>query len=172
MICRTPSEIKILNFVDSPGLENNPIKKARLTYFLVSSSLLFAIDKININAGYRTDHSSVEIEIILDTFNKGKGFWKFNNSLLRDKSFVDRVKGTMEQTLSTYCMNMNEEPRSRSYSIDKALLFEMMLMDIRAMTISFSIHKQRKKKTVTSLNTDNGMISDQYEILNIGLRQP
>ena len=49
-------------------------------------------DNSNISPGYRTDHSLLELSLSITDFKKGKGFWKFNNSLLRDKVFVDKVK--------------------------------------------------------------------------------
>ena len=50
------------------------------------------VNKVEIKPGYRTDHSSVELELKLSDFTCGKGFWKFNNSLLYDKDFVEKVK--------------------------------------------------------------------------------
>ena len=43
------------------------------------------VNKVEIKPGYRTDHSSVELKLKLSDFNCGRGFWKFNNSLLYDK---------------------------------------------------------------------------------------
>ena len=45
----------------------NPIKQARLDYFIGSRTLLDLITKCNISAGYRSDHSS--IELILNSAN-------------------------------------------------------------------------------------------------------
>ena len=78
---------KILN-PDSKGYTwfcKNPIKKARLDFFLISESLMSLINSSKNIPGYRSDHSSITIEIKLHNFMKGKGFWKFNNSLLHDK---------------------------------------------------------------------------------------
>ena len=44
-----------------------------------------------------TDHSIVILELRLSNFNKGKGFWKFNNALLQDKCFVENVKKLLPQ---------------------------------------------------------------------------
>ena len=43
--------------------KNNPIKQARLDFFLMSSELLNLIDLAEILPGYRTDHSMVVIGI-------------------------------------------------------------------------------------------------------------
>ena len=49
----------------------NPIKQARLDYFLISQTLADLITNCNIKPGYRSDHSRVDIDIILNTFNQG-----------------------------------------------------------------------------------------------------
>ena len=64
----------------------------RLDFFLISEELMSLVNKVEIKPGYRTDHSSVELELKLSDFTCGKGFWKFNNSLLYDKDFVEKVK--------------------------------------------------------------------------------
>ena len=54
----------------------NPIKQARLDYFIGSRTLLDLITKCNISAGYRSDHSSIELILKLSEFKRSKGIWK------------------------------------------------------------------------------------------------
>ena len=61
----------------------NPIKQARLDYFLASKNILDIVKSCQINPGYRSDHSILRLDIMLNRFECGKGVWKFNNSLLR-----------------------------------------------------------------------------------------
>jgi hypothetical protein len=68
--------------------EKNPTKLARLDYFLIFNSLLYSIQDCVVEPGYRSDHSMVILSLKLQGFQKGKGLWKFNNSLLTDKEFV------------------------------------------------------------------------------------
>ena len=35
-------------------------------------------------SGYKTDHSSFLLNLDVGKFQKGRSYWKFNNSLLRD----------------------------------------------------------------------------------------
>ena len=58
----------------------HPIKQARLDYFIISSSMTDIINSISIILSYRSDHSIIEININLNEFKHGKGYWKFNNS--------------------------------------------------------------------------------------------
>ena len=62
----------------------NPIKMARLEFYLLSEELMSRVENVSITSGYRTDHSIVKLEIKNSEFNRGRGFWKFNTSLLHD----------------------------------------------------------------------------------------
>ena len=70
----------------------NTTKQGRLDYFLVSEELLTCIKGASIGSCYRSDHSPVQVEFRTDAMSKGKPFWKFNNSLLKDKCYIDEVK--------------------------------------------------------------------------------
>ena len=64
----------------------NPDKKqSRLDFFLVSENAFQYVHESSIVPGYRTDHSGILIKIKLQDNERGKGYWKFNNSLLKDK---------------------------------------------------------------------------------------
>ena len=55
----------------------NPSKKARFNYFIISSTLTDLIDKtLIIPTNDWTDHSFIQLHIITNHFNKGKGTWK------------------------------------------------------------------------------------------------
>ena len=69
----------------------NPIKQARLDYFLISETLTDLLQNCHIKPGYRSDHSRVDIDIILDTFKQGKSVWKFNCSLLTHPDYVELI---------------------------------------------------------------------------------
>ena len=54
----------------------NPVKQARLDYFLVSGSTTDIIEGCNILPSYRSDNSIVELDLTLHKFEIGKGIWK------------------------------------------------------------------------------------------------
>mgnify|MGYP003691480061 CR=1 FL=1 len=64
--------------------EKNPLKQGRLDYILISQSLSNIVENFSIKPGYRSDHSAVVMELKFNTFSRGHGLWKFNNSLLYD----------------------------------------------------------------------------------------
>ena len=69
--------------------KKNPIKQARLDYFLIAKAMADMIDSCNIKPSYRSDHSIIEIKITMDNFIRGRGTWKFNNSLLKNSDYLD-----------------------------------------------------------------------------------
>ena len=70
----------------------NTNKQARLGFFLISEDLLTDVSDCKIIPGYRMDHSIVLLDIDFGKFKKGRSYWKFNNSLLRDKDYINQIK--------------------------------------------------------------------------------
>ena len=66
--------------------KRNPLKQARLDFFLVSSTMTDLIDKCEIKAGYRSHHSIISMDMVFNNFSIGRGIWKFNNSLLKTRT--------------------------------------------------------------------------------------
>ena len=53
----------------------NPLKQARLDFFLTSDTIIDLINKCEIKPGYKSDHSFIALEIIQNKF------WGFGNSI-------------------------------------------------------------------------------------------
>ena len=70
---------------------------ARLDFFLVSPDIHAKVVANKISYGYRSDHSLVSLEIEWTEVTRGKGFWKFNSSLLVDPENVNLVKQVIEE---------------------------------------------------------------------------
>ena len=75
----------------------NHNQQGRLDYFLISSSLLPFVVSSGILPSFRTDHSGIELVIDFSKFTRGRGFWKFNCSLLHDPIYVSKVKNTIKR---------------------------------------------------------------------------
>ena len=71
-------------------------KFARLDFFLISDSLLPYVEKADILQTCFSDHSPILLEIDFAKFKRGRGFWKFNNSLLTDSNYVDLIKSIIK----------------------------------------------------------------------------
>ena len=77
-------------------------KAARLDYFLISNSLLPYVNKVETLSSLYSDHCPVILEIDFTRFKRGRGFWKLNNSLLRDSSYVSTIKNIIKYTTCQY----------------------------------------------------------------------
>ena len=132
--------------------KRNPIKQARLDYFLISNQMSNIIKSCNIKAGYRSDHSIIELEIILNKFIRGKGLWKFNNSLLKDKEYLTLVNKIIEEEVIKYAIPVYNNKFVANYcnygnitlTIDWDTFLELLIMHIRGETIKFSSRLKQK----------------------------
>ena len=128
------------------------LKQARLDYFLVSSDLTGLVESIETKVGYRTDHALVIMNMIFTHQVRGRGFWKFNNSLLSDSEYVRLVKECIKETIDDYKINGDlEHPQSNIFSINDQLLFETLKLQIRGKTISYAAWKKKEQNKAEQL---------------------
>ena len=67
----------------------NPVKKqASLDFYLVSEEIFQHVPDNSIIPGYRSDHSGIYLKIKLHENERGRRYWKFNNTLLKYKDYV------------------------------------------------------------------------------------
>lgn len=122
----------------------NSNKRARLDYFLISEDFFSDIDEVNILPGYRTDHSMILLSFKFNKFSRGHSYWKFNNSLLKDSTYVAEIKNVINRVKEQYALPVenilaNEiPPKDLIFTINDQLFFEVLLMEIRGKTISYS----------------------------------
>lgn len=64
--------------------------------FLVSENLRFIMGS-NILPGYRTDHSTIVLEISLYGIKHGRGFCKCNDALLKSTDYIKLINTTIDQ---------------------------------------------------------------------------
>ena len=76
---------------------NTPLQQSRLDFFLISDLLSTYVTDVDIEAGYRTDHSMITITLTFGKLKTRNGqLWKFNNSLLKDKTFVTEINDVIK----------------------------------------------------------------------------
>ena len=125
------------------------IKQARLDYFLVSENISQYVVDAEIIPGYRTDHSGITLKLKLLESERGKGYWKFNNTLLKDNEYVTLIKNTIEDVKKTYVNNGNDVNIANDeiqFNINDQLFLETLLMMIRGNTIKYSSEKKKRKR--------------------------
>ena len=135
--------------------KRDPLKMARLDFFLISDHLSPFVLKSKVSPGFKSDHSLVSLEIDFSKVQLGRGFFKFNNSLLRDQDYVNLVKKTITNVTRQYSVvnfaeafwdtldNINID--NLEVNINDQLYFEVLLMEIRGATIQYSARKKRQK---------------------------
>ena len=142
--------------------KKNPIKQARLDFFLISNNLMFMVRKIDIENSYRSDHSGVVLHMKINELKKGPGLWKFNNLLLRDKDYVKEIKKVITDVKIQYSVpvynveNINKITNENLVlTINDQLFLDTLLMEIRGKTISYSSFKKKEQSKL-----ENKLIED------------
>ena len=123
---------------------------SRLDYFLLSEGLTSSITSTSIQPGYCTDHSIITLTLDLINHPRGRGHWKFNNSLLTDMTYIRKMKDVIMDT-----RNSNQEANDQ-------LLWDLIKYKIRQETIRMSSEKKRNvnnklmalEKTLQSLEAE------------------
>ena len=136
-------------------MSRSGLVQSRLDFWLVSISLEFQITKCSIEPGNSSDHSLVKLTLdLIETQKRGKGFWKFNNSLLTDSKYINIIKEVISDIKHSVVME------------NKAQLWDFIKCRIRSETISYSIFKakesQRKENELATLlkSLENTLVED------------
>ena len=83
-----------------------------------------------------SDHSLINFSFnqIL-SWDRGRGFWKLNPSLLKDINYVNRVNEELE--------NLKEQ--SKDFE-NKSLFWDFVKCKIRGLTVSYASYKSKERK--------------------------
>ena len=114
------------------------IQASRLDFALISSGLSSSVHNCLYLNGVQTDHSAFFLGLELFQTDRGKGFWKFNSTILSD---------------ITYIQMMNEElcKMEKKYSyLNPADKWELMKKDIRAVTKKYTKNSASESQLVIS----------------------
>ena len=136
----------------------SPRQMARLDFFLTTPDIHSKLKNTSISHGYRTDHSALTLELNLLEAKCGKGFWKFNTSLLHDKEYINVVKQEICNTISQYKCNEKSNVGDREFTINNQMFFEMLKLNIRGQNVAYSSRKakyNRDKETKIEQNITN-----------------
>ena len=106
----------------------------------------------DIEPGYRTDHSVIILSLQFEKFERGRGLWKFNNSLLYDKDFLELINNKIQDIKKQYAVPVynfdnieNISNMEIGFTINDQLFLETLLMEIRGKTISYSSYIKKQK---------------------------
>jgi hypothetical protein len=110
------------------GKTTATLRQSRLDYWLISNHLIYDLNKVDIQPGFRSDHSLIDISFQghQDT-DRGPSFWRFNANLLRNKEYINYMNTRIDELKEKYKNTEN-----------KGLLWDVIKMEIRSSTICFS----------------------------------
>ena len=114
-----------------------PLIQSRLDYWLIPTEYLHKVKACDIKPSILTDHSliTIDIQLSFSECKRGPGFWKFNERLLYDEKYVLNLKDLLLNLKNEYAEENN-----------KALKWELIKMEIRNMSISYSKKKSKQQK--------------------------
>ena len=109
----------------------------RLDFFLISSNLIDNYKDSRILESIMSDHKIISLELKNKSIEntRGRGFYKFNNSLLQDENYI--------RTITDFIQN-----KKREYEIiaDKRVAWDLLKFEIQTKTIEISIEKARERR--------------------------
>ena len=121
------------------------IIQSRLDYFICLSSFLYHLKQCQIQNSLYSDHNPITLNLYIHNEpSRGKDTWKFNNSLITDPEYVNKIKDKLNEYKERY-KNVK----------DHCLLWDTAKAEIRGISISHAsyINRQRKEK-LNKLNQD------------------
>ena len=157
-------------------------KRARLDMFLASETLKPYLQDCGKYNEHKSDHNPIFLDIDFSKFQKGKGTWKFDNTLLKNQEYINLINKSIKTTCMKY-LDMGdssnfyeealphelelfyaleiEEIATFNFTIAPNLLYEMIMNDCRNETISFSTNSNAKSRNSEKLLLDeiNRLIS-------------
>ena len=102
--------------------------KSRIDFFLVAQNLTQFVEKSNIYPSVALDHQAIYMSLSWrNETPHGPGLWKFNNNFLDDEQYLANIHETYDSASDMY-----------SVIKDKCLFWEMLKMEFRSTTISYS----------------------------------
>ena len=124
-----------------------------MDYFVGAATLSDLIQTINIKPDYRTDHSIIELKVLINKFQrgKGKGRWIFNNKLLENRDYIFEINKLIDEHKINYALPiynplniLNIPENDLQFTISDDTLLDLLIMKLREYTIKFSIEQKKK----------------------------
>ena len=135
---------------------SKPVIFSRLDYFLISHSFLNQISSCKIKPGFMSDHSMISMVLNLNKIERGKGYFKINNSLILQPEYQEKIRNTINETAE---INKNANPNT---------LWEIIKGSIRNESIKYASYKkkeQNKKETqlIEEINIIKGKLTSEND---------
>ena len=114
------------------------------------------------------------LDIDFGKFKKGRSYWKFNNSLLHDKDYINQIKQLIIEIKRRYAADIQlyegtieEIPNDQlQLSINDQLFLEVLLMEIRGNSISYASFVKNKSDNLEEKLLQEIQIMESEVIIN------
>ena len=153
---------------------SNPTKAARLDYFIISASLLDIYADSSIFFKYRSDHCKIGLSLHLEKNLKGKGLWKLNAELLKNKELIQQIEEGIQLMVEIHaCTPYNPEfvkkidNNSISFMVSIETFWEVLLAHLRGILISFAAKQKRERSNREEKLTNEIRSLDELFILDM-----
>ena len=128
--------------------KQNPMSARRLDYIFVTSSLFDKTVASNITSISSSDHRGCTITVKLSQIERGPGYWKFNNDLLRDIEYVNKMNEFIDDFVSD--IEANDDYQCK---------WDLLKINIKTFTMNYSKLKSNSRRNkLTMLYADLNQI--------------
>ena len=139
-----------------PNGQDRWASASRLDYFLLNPGAMQLVNDITISSAYKTDHSLVTLLIEHQGLKKGPGIWKFNNKLLNEKNYCEKIKKLIAQISAK--PNLHRNP---------AESWDYLKQEIAALTKEYAKNRTRDRKVLLQ-----NLYQLNYELQHSRIRSP
>ena len=151
----------------------NPFTARRLDYIFCNQNAMSTLIGAHHKLIEVSDHKGVVVELQTHRFVRGPPLWKFNNSLLSDTTFIDKINEKLDHFLEE---NNNRDPQTK---------WELLKFEIKNTTMIYAGEKSNRarmeyeailkelegiEKAVSNMPSDpllNRLLSERKNKLNI-----
>ena len=120
---------------------------SRLDYILATKDITDIVKEISVTQLVKNsnvcDHNAVRAVLLLNKPTKGPGYWKLNNNILHDISYVSTISEIIE--------NANKDFESLK---SHQLVWQMLKVRIKEFSIKFCQIRAKNDKMVTKENQE------------------
>jgi len=111
-----------------------PFQQSRLDLWLIPDNLIYNVKTCCIGLSFLSDHSVVQLALTInETPRRGKGMWKFNNTLLKETEYENMIVNLLDRIQN----DIND-------ITDERLSWEYVKMCIRRETIRYSVARKKR----------------------------
>ena len=144
----------------------NNFEKSRIDFWLIDMNIRLSISSTDIRPAQiqKTDHLAISLKIF-SLSNTGPGYWKMNNSFLKDNTYLKLINTIID----TYITEMNEN------KIDAQIIWDLCKIEIKENSIFYAKKKAKSRRERLSfleerlkyINSiiDNNLTKEYFSIL-------